>query len=632
MNIQVQLCGIAVVILLLILSLNRKTIWLRSKRAFLVALISTLTALVFDTLSIIAIVSSGDNFTSFTNTICKIYLVSLVWMAYTMNYYTSVDIGVKNRIIRIHRISARILIITVSIIILLSPVKIHYTDRYDLYTYGPAVMITYVSAFIYVVSNVTILFAFRNKINHRRWIAALSWMLLLVIAAAIQFFHNNLLIIGFASSLGSLIVFIRLENPESFIERETGCFNELAFNRYLEQCYNRGERISMLVVQFATPHYLYERYSTDSINDFLKNFSKILDDCSMGQVFKYREWSYIVIFSQSVSLYSAKDKISKTLDRDWIIDDTLANFELKYTEIPNSFIAKDSDAMIEMIRAFARDYSNSSETELILDKVWAENYKKEQEIEDLIIQAIKNDRIEVYYQPIYSTAKKRFVSAEALVRILDKNGNLIPPNEFIPVAEDTGLILQLGQIVFEKACHFMMKEKLYKKGIDYLEINLSVVQCMRSDLADNYTKIIRKIGIDPKMITLEITESFAISSTENLVVNMEKLKHIGVQFALDDFGTGFSNLDYLLELPIKVVKFDSKMTQAYFESSKRRAVMGSVINMIKAADLEIVAEGVEEKHQLDELSLIDIDFIQGYYFSKPVPPDEFIQLLNKQKL
>ena len=178
----------------------------------------------------------------------------------------------------------------------------------------------------------------------------------------------------------------------------------------------------------------------------------------------------------------------------------------------------------------------------------------------------------------------------------------------------------------------MMKEKLYKKGIDYLEINLSVVQCMRSDLADNYTKIIRKIGIDPKMITLEITESFAISSTENLVVNMEKLKHIGVQFALDDFGTGFSNLDYLLELPIKVVKFDSKMTQAYFESSKRRAVMGSVINMIKAADLEIVAEGVEEKHQLDELSLIDIDFIQGYYFSKPVPPDEFIQLLNKQKL
>ena len=134
MNIQVQLCGIAVVILLLILSLNRKTIWLRSKRAFLVALISTLTALVLDTLSIIAIVSSGDNFTFFTNTICKIYLVSLVWMAYTMNYYTSVDIGVKNRIIRIHRISARILIISVSIIILLSPVNIHYTDRYDLYT------------------------------------------------------------------------------------------------------------------------------------------------------------------------------------------------------------------------------------------------------------------------------------------------------------------------------------------------------------------------------------------------------------------------------------------------------------------------------------------------------------------
>ena len=178
----------------------------------------------------------------------------------------------------------------------------------------------------------------------------------------------------------------------------------------------------------------------------------------------------------------------------------------------------------------------------------------------------------------------------------------------------------------------MQNERLHRKGIEYLEINLSAVQCNRPDLTNEFIMIINRTGVDPKMINLEITESMGISSTENLIHNMERLRHIGVQFSLDDFGTGFSNLDYLLELPINLVKFDKKMTQAYFESEKRRAVIGSVINMIKAAELKIVAEGVEEEYQLEELSNIDIDFIQGYYFSKPVPQDEFLKLLDNQKI
>lgn len=630
MNIQVQICGIAVVILLLIMSSNRKTIWLRSKSAFVLALLSTLIALTFDTLSIVAIVKAGGNYDSFTRGVCKIYLVSLVWMAFAMNYYTSVDVGVKNTFIKVHRVTALVFLGVITVVIPLLPISIHYTKRTDLYTYGPAVLMTYGAAFVYTVINVGILIAFRKKMNRRRWIAGMYWMLLLVTAAVIQFINNSLLIIGFASALGILIVFIRLENPESFIERETGCFNDLAFNAYLDQCYNRGENISMLIIQFSNPHYLYERYYTDNINDFLKDFSKVLDAGTKGQVFKYREWEYVVTFSRKIDIKEAASEIHRALDREWIIEGEDANIELIYTEVPSSFIARDAESMLEMMRSFRRDYANSSESELVMDEAWAEGYRREQEIEDMIISAIKNDRVQVYYQPIYSTEKKKFVSAEALVRIIDEEGNLIPPGAFIPVAEDTGLILQIGRIVFEKACRLMVDEKLYEKGIEYLEINLSAVQCMRTDLADVFINIIKKIGINPGMVNLEITESMAINSTDILINNMEKMRSVGVQFSLDDFGTGYSNLDYLLELPISIVKFDRKMTQAYFENEKRRALMGGVINMIKAVDLEIVAEGVEEKHQLDELSNIDIDFIQGFYFSKPIPADEFLKLIEKQ--
>lgn len=632
MNIQVQLCGIVMVVLLLIMSLNRKTIWLRSKKAFLIALISTLVALIFDTLSIVAIVNDDGSYGHFTKGVCKAYLVALVWMAFTMNYYTSVDVGVRNNFIKIHRRVAIAFIIFVSVVIPIIPVHVHYTARNDLYTYGPAVYATYGAAFIYTVVNIGILIAFRKRMNRRRWVAGLSWMMFLVAAAAIQFMNNALLIIGFASALGILIVFIRLENPESFIDKESGYFNDHAFNAYLGQCYTRGERISMLTIRFANPHYLYERYYTENISDFQKEFAKVLDAASDGQVFKYQEWEYIVTFTRKTPLETASEKIKQELDRDWIIENDTANVDLIYTEIPDSFIARDAGSMLEMMRAFRRDYSSSSERELIMDEEWATGYRHEQEIEDMIISAIRDDRVMVYYQPIYSTEKKHFVSAEALVRIIDEEGHMIPPVAFIPVAEDTGLILEIGRIVFEKACRFMMDAKLYEKGIEYLEINLSAVQCMQFDLAEEFIKIINNIGIEPSMINLEITESMAINSTDILLANMEKMRGIGVQFSLDDFGTGFSNLDYLLELPIKIVKFDRKMTQAYFENSKRRAVMGGVINMIKAAELEIVAEGVEEKFQLDELSRIDIDFIQGYYFSKPVPSEEFVKLVDAQEL
>ena len=216
----------------------------------------------------------------------------------------------------------------------------------------------------------------------------------------------------------------------------------------------------MLIIQFSNPHYLYERYYTESINDFLKEFSKVLDSSTKGQVFKYREWEYVITFSRKISLDEAAGAIHQALDREWIIEDSVANIELVYTKIPDSFIARDAESMLEMMRAFRRDYSNSPETNLVMNEKWTDVYLREQEVEDMILSAIRDDRVIVYYQPIFSTTKNQFVSAEALVRIVDEEGNLIPPGAFIPVAEDTGLILQIGKIVFEKACRFMMEEKL----------------------------------------------------------------------------------------------------------------------------------------------------------------------------
>ena len=254
---------------------------------------------------------------------------------------------------------------------------------------------------------------------------------------------------------------------------------------------------------------------------------------------------------------------------------------------------------------------------------------EEHDMENEIIEAMKDDRVEVFYQPIYSVKDKVFTSAEALVRIRDKQGELIPPGKFIEVAEKRGLIIQLGEIVFRKVCEFIKEHDLKEYGLKYIEVNLSMVQCGYENLADDFIQIMQETKVDPTAIILEITESASLREKSILLENMKKLKAIGVRFALDDFGTGQSNLNYIVEMPIDVVKFDSTMINAYFENGTATYVMDAAMDMIQGMDLAIVSEGIEEKEQYTKMKQLGIDYIQGYYFSKPVETEKFIDFIKE---
>ena len=254
---------------------------------------------------------------------------------------------------------------------------------------------------------------------------------------------------------------------------------------------------------------------------------------------------------------------------------------------------------------------------------------RERDCENDIIMALVEDRVEVFYQPIYSTKDSCFTCAEALVRIRKEDGSIFPPGEFIPVAEKRGLIIKLGERVFEKVCQLIVERNPSQYGLKYVEVNLSVIQCAYEKLAEDFIAIMRKYKVDPKYIVLEITESASVRDREILLENMQKLKDVGVRFALDDFGTGQSNLNYIVDMPVDVVKFDSSMTNAYFENGTAKYVMDSAMQMIQGMDLEIVSEGIEEKEQYKVIEDLGIDYVQGYYFSKPVESDQFIDFIKE---
>lgn len=193
------------------------------------------------------------------------------------------------------------------------------------------------------------------------------------------------------------------------------------------------------------------------------------------------------------------------------------------------------------------------------------------------------------------------------------------------------MILRLGEIVFEKVCQFIRRYPLEQYGLHYIEVNLSVVQCSYEDLAQDYIRIMKKYEVSPNKINLEITESASTNAKKTLLGNMEELMEYGVKFSLDDFGTGQSNLNYIVEMPVNIVKFDRSMISAYFENGKAKYVMDAAMHMIRGMRLKIVSEGIETKEQYDTMKELGIHYIQGYYFSKPLAVEAFVEFIQNSR-
>ena len=253
-------------------------------------------------------------------------------------------------------------------------------------------------------------------------------------------------------------------------------------------------------------------------------------------------------------------------------------------------------------------------------------------IEQALISAVESGRFEVHYQPIIDTHTKRFHSMEALARLNVYGYGYVSPEEFILIAERNGTILQIGLIVLEEVCRFISGNKLEEKGIEFVEVNLSVVQCMQDTICKDIMRILNKYDIPPRMINLEITESAAADSEEKLIRNMARLSLSDITFSLDDYGSGFSNINYIVDLPFSIVKLDKYIVWAAMKNVTSRRILENTVAMFKAIHLRIVAEGIEDIEMARIITDMGVDYLQGYYFSRPVPKDQLLLCLEDEYL
>ena len=196
----------------------------------------------------------------------------------------------------------------------------------------------------------------------------------------------------------------------------------------------------------------------------------------------------------------------------------------------------------------------------------------------------------------------------------------------ITAAEKSGAIHKIGAIVFEKVCQFIASDDFKKLGLDYIEVNLSVAQIMNSDLPDVILSTMKEYGVSPDKINLEITETAAAYAQDVMTENLDKLTKAGLSFSLDDYGTGYSNMKRVIQLPLKIIKLDKSFVDEN-NNPKMWIFLENTVKMLKDMKMEIVVEGVETQEMLDAFSDLKCDFIQGYFFSKPIPKNDFVAFI-----
>lgn len=283
----------------------------------------------------------------------------------------------------------------------------------------------------------------------------------------------------------------------------------------------------------------------------------------------------------------------------------------------------------EVAASHAQQKSNHSfaffKPELI--NISSENFLLEQQLR----KALERAELQLYYQPQVNLRDGQIISVEALIRWLHPETGLISPGRFMPIAEETDLIIPIGEWVLHTACSQTKHWQNLENSTLKIAVNLSPRQFNQPDLVQRFQQIIEKTKLKPEFLELEITESCVIQDPQAAIFSLNRLKELGINIAIDDFGTGYSSLAYLKQFPFDTLKIDQCFIRGMNDESKDAEIVKAIIQMAHSLNLKVIAEGIEKQEELDLLNQYQCDVIQGYIFSKPLPPRELEHRLRNQK-
>lgn len=499
------------------------------------------------------------------------------------------------------------------------------------YVHGSLFLVLYANAMLYVALSQVYSMVYRRVFTRGQLAAVYTYTITSFVVVVVQMMFPFLMIAQFAVSIAVLLIYLSLENPLDYTERELGTYNRTAFEKILAENIENTKHFSVFAVELDGMQYLSETLGTESANRILKQFAEFVTTAAGKKKVFYLAGNRFAVVSESRKEFWSDlvENIHKRCGQPFYSDTIAITLTalMCVVDYPEDAVRlADIEALMDLCLADAKQ--RSDEDVIYADTSMLEKHRRESRIIQMMKQALQENQFTVFYQPIFSVEKQRFTSAEALIRLQNDELGFISPEEFIPLAEKNGLILEIGEFVFREVCRFIVDEKLLARGIEYIEVNLSVVQCMQESLYQDLLNVMDEYHLPYPCINLEITETAAVMSHEILMRNMNKLIEQGVNFSLDDYGTGFSNTTFVIKYPFRIVKIDKSMVWAAMEDEKAMYALKYTMAMVKAMGMELVAEGVENEDHIRLLTELGCDFFQGYYYSRPVSGEMFLEKIG----
>ena len=492
------------------------------------------------------------------------------------------------------------------------------------YQSGPLYSLVYFVFWYYLILDYIILLRFRYRIRRKRhyW-AIVSFVLVLTIGIILRKVYPQLLLMDTFCLIAILIEYLATENPEFYLEPRGSVFNSIAFRDYIEE--NNGRlNHKILGVVVKNYHEMRDIYGGRQIDEGLILICNYLTQTFKEiNTFYYRKGRFILLGDSDMDYQSYIAAIKNRFEEPWVEEELELYLEVGFAFIDFGEKVESADSLLNsLIVAFNRVDNHSSEDVLIFSEADLKYKEGETALKRYLETAVENNKVEVFLQPLVEARNGNIIGAEALCRIRDDSGKLIPPGSFIPLAESNGKINQLGEQVFEKTCKFISENDMGRMGLSWINVNLSPVQFLKTDLADRYSAIAKKYSVDPGMIHLEITEESLIDEAF-LHRQIEAMQEKGFKFVLDDYGTGYSNISRLKNCPFINVKLDMSLVWDFYKEPDE--ILPNMIEAFKHMSFGVTSEGIEDEKMAEMMKSIGCDILQGYYYSKPLPVDEFVE-------
>lgn len=497
-----------------------------------------------------------------------------------------------------------------------------FTVTGGVYRKGPLMPLLYYSAYFYILFALVLMATACRFVSGRKQWTICLFVGLLITAITLQYFFPRYLLVDLAAALTLMTMYVAMHSSGAITDPLTQVYNNAALTSLMEEHFSNKEHFYLVGYKLSGLTRINEVYGDAYGNGLLCHVARELQETVGGRVARISGDEFCVLI---MGRRSARELVAQAEKMPGVWQN--ADYEVSYDAFKVILSSSDyatRSEMLEMLNfAFRRARNLSDDRAIIIDQHIKEQYYRWNRIHEAVMDALAKNRISVHYQPIISTATGQIIAAEALCRITDPELGMISPGEFIPVAEQSGLISQVDDRVRTIVWDFLRTYDIRMAGIDHISVNLSAVECTQPSIIRTIEEEAEEAGVERGTLHFEITETMAITSRGTLAELMERMQRMGYCFHLDDYGTDYAGITNLISLPFSVVKLDKSILNLA-ESTEKGKMVKSMIAPFHDCQIKVVCEGVETPEQEAMMHAWGVDFLQGYLYSKPLPAEKFV--------